>query len=1202
VDVTYEVKGNDLPQSAQMFLFWADGASYPASNQNLAATTPIPVDPSLGSHTVHVSAASFQPPDPSQGYLLAVADPQQTLASRFSVQETDNFKAVPVLTVAPTVKVEANPSPALMGEPYAVGVSITNNAPYPLRFRLSWDESNLAIPDPKNAPSAGKDIELGPIGARQTTPYSLGDNFNHTWLWLTTGQNPLGTDDYSSEIAKGFFSTLKNNAKKIANDIQAGGRELVGFANDILTLLNLVDAAVSPERTNSVQYSVTATYAPGNASTTGTTTVTIQVPDWKQDYYALYLGNSFIGSKFLGEGLLAALTAETGIGAAIAAGLLETSLSYFRLARSEWNQAKDPPDSNYTEIVSPSPLQLPSLPLPPNSALQNLLQDVAMMVSLDDAAAASRDRGQGAAAAGDYVWEARQLSAAAGFSQQEAVLATQIAQLNSVVQASESGMVAAEASRGLSLLQSQGFPESVLTLLTGDGWSAAQIENLRQVLIQLGPQGLTDSEVETAGSELCSAVFSSVATSDLQAAVQVGVQRLGQPIQALAASDQQGLDSQQAAIQAHLAQQVVSPGLPAEIQSFLGDARGLLLQTNNVDALQPYLQFGYSALVSLQTLPAAPVPTTTVVTDSSGQNSSTYGANLTFTATVTSTNQTLTAPIGSIEFSDGSTDLGAGTLTASSGSSSTWAITLSSLHAGAHAIEAVYTPATLQNAQGTTVESFSGSDNSNGLLLQTINPAPLIVSADNKTKVYGEANLTLTASYAGFVNADTAAVLSGNPALATSAGQYSLPGDYLITLGAGTLADPDYEFQLINGTLTVNEASTGTALSVSATTPLAGVDLVTLSGTVTIGAPGSGALTGSVDFYDTTTGTDLGSVALVNGVASLNAGPFSVGGHAITATYSGDGNFLPSGGSASLTAQVPASLSGSVFADFNDDGQLDFGENGISGVSIHLTGTDDLGHAVDRTFQTDGDGAYLFLNLRAGSYSLTKTTQPAGYTAGTDSVGTAGGNCSPTVADQFFVQLAQGVNGLNYNYGERPAATGSVQKGQTAGIGFWNNKNGQALILALNGGGTSHQLGDWLAATFAKLYGANSANDLAGKGNAYIAALFQQDFLQKGQKLDAQVLATALSVYATNATLDSTQAAAKYGFKVSGDGVGTATFNVGSNGDAFGVANNTTMTVLDLLLAADAQAVDGVLYNGNTTRRNEANNVFSALNQAGGIS
>jgi hypothetical protein len=33
------------------------------------------------------------------------------------------------------------------------------------------------------------------------------------------------------------------------------------------------------------------------------------------------------------------------------------------------------------------------------------------------------------------------------------------------------------------------------------------------------------------------------------------------------------------------------------------------------------------------------------------------------------------------------------------------------------------------------------------------------------------------------------------------------------------------------------------------------------------------------------------------------------------------------------------------------------------------------------------------------------------------------------------------------------------------------------------------------------MYGANSANDLAGKNNVYIANLFQQDFLQKVQKL-----------------------------------------------------------------------------------------------------
>jgi hypothetical protein len=43
------------------------------------------------------------------------------------------------------------------------------------------------------------------------------------------------------------------------------------------------------------------------------------------------------------------------------------------------------------------------------------------------------------------------------------------------------------------------------------------------------------------------------------------------------------------------------------------------------------------------------------------------------------------------------------------------------------------------------------------------------------------------------------------------------------------------------------------------------------------------------------------------------------------------------------------------------------------------------------------------------------------------------------------------------------------------------------------------------------------------------------------------------------------------------------------------------MTVLDLLRATDAQAIDGVLYNGNATTRTTANNVYSLVNQDGDI-
>jgi hypothetical protein len=199
----------------------------------------------------------------------------------------------------------------------------------------------------------------------------------------------------------------------------------------------------------------------------------------------------------------------------------------------------------------------------------------------------------------------------------------------------------------------------------------------------------------------------------------------------------------------------------------------------------------------------------------------------------------------------------------------------------------------------------------NGAL--TITPATLTVTADNQTKVYGQVNPPLTASYGGFVNGDTTAVLIGSPGLATSAGQYSPVGGYLITAGVGTLSAHDYVFLFTNGTLTINKDGTVASLVSSApgnTAPYG--QAVTFTTTVAAAAPGSGTPTGLVDFIDSTTNTDLGTVTLqvVNGVdqASLTTAHLGVGPNAITATYLGDGNFLSSSPSSHLVEQAKVGI------------------------------------------------------------------------------------------------------------------------------------------------------------------------------------------------------------------------------------------------------------------------------------------------------
>jgi gliding motility-associated-like protein len=89
----------------------------------------------------------------------------------------------------------------------------------------------------------------------------------------------------------------------------------------------------------------------------------------------------------------------------------------------------------------------------------------------------------------------------------------------------------------------------------------------------------------------------------------------------------------------------------------------------------------------------------------------------------------------------------------------------------------------------------------NGTLV--IGKAALTITADNKSKTYGEANPTLTFSYTGLVNGDSKVITL--PSIATTAVVSSNVGTYPITLNGGS--DENYMITLVNGTLTVGKAT-----------------------------------------------------------------------------------------------------------------------------------------------------------------------------------------------------------------------------------------------------------------------------------------------------------------------------------------------------------------------------------------------------------
>jgi uncharacterized repeat protein (TIGR01451 family) len=125
-----------------------------------------------------------------------------------------------------------------------------------------------------------------------------------------------------------------------------------------------------------------------------------------------------------------------------------------------------------------------------------------------------------------------------------------------------------------------------------------------------------------------------------------------------------------------------------------------------------------------------------------------------------------------------------------------------------------------------------------------------------------------------------------------------------------------------------------------------------------------------------------------------------------------------------LAGTALSSIAGVVYADGNNNGVQDAGDNGIGATAVTLTGTDDLGAAVNTTGFTAPDGSFSFVQLRPGTYSL-KVAAVAGYSDGILGIGTAGGSgAGDTISG---IALAAGTQATGYLFAKRAVAPPPTQ-------------------------------------------------------------------------------------------------------------------------------------------------------------------------------
>src|SRR5262249_53501742 len=231
-----------------------------------------------------------------------------------------------------------------------------------------------------------------------------------------------------------------------------------------------------------------------------------------------------------------------------------------------------------------------------------------------------------------------------------------------------------------------------------------------------------------------------------------------------------------------------------------------------------------------------------------------------------------------------------------------------------------------------------------------------------------------------------------------------------------------------------------------------------------------------------------------------------------------------------------------------------------------------------------------------GTYTAT-TTVPAGALVGTYTwtVTFAGDNNNNSAADQGGAAEQFTLQGASM-----------VGRGNGATIGFWANHNGRALLNTY----TTSAIGNWLATTYPNLFG-NLSGATGSQVYSYFVQLKGANGLTNSTMTDA--LATALTVWVTTTGLGWNTTAAADGFQQGpgGVGLGSLYFNVGLNGASFGVANNTLLTVNQILAYYNSHTVrtggtltslpTWVVYGGDTSLLNGANIVIDGINQKGDI-
>ncbi len=230
--------------------------------------------------------------------------------------------------------------------------------------------------------------------------------------------------------------------------------------------------------------------------------------------------------------------------------------------------------------------------------------------------------------------------------------------------------------------------------------------------------------------------------------------------------------------------------------------------------------------------------------------------------------------------------------------------------------------------------------------------------------------------------------------------------------------------------------------------------------------------------------------------------------------------------------EIPVgSIAGFVYNDSNDDGIKQSDEGGYALIDVVLTGTDDLGNAINVPGKTDAQGHYVFENLRPGTYVVTEPTQPAETLNGLTTAGTVDGDKSnakvtgkettPSMIDGIV--LRPGNNSVDNNFGEIGDSPDMLVSKSSTTVKFTVNNVATYTIRVRNGGQQASK-GEYLVKDRLPV-GLNLAEVPSGNGWTCSGAVGDTRFeCRSSEVLSAGVTSTSDITVKVNVTAEAAKA------------------------------------------------------------------------------